>query len=353
MRILYSGTLDPFGTCYSRFRSLRELEPDIHGFDTDVELGWMKLGRAQRVFETHALWGPRLRQANASLVARCRELKPDLVWVDTGSWVFPSTLKTLSEMGCFLVHHITDALAARHWRVHLRRRLLRSTLSHYDVFFTTNRDDQLKMQDLEKPRVLLTDLGYDHRRFDPSPPLSPELAKEWDDSVVFIGHYEPNTEAGVLALIDAGVPVTVYGHPPWFASKNRSKLGDRLKPSLGNEEYALALKGAKIGLCIVSVLNYNQTAARSFEIPGSGTFLLAVRTDQHLECYEEGKEAEFFGDHEEMVRKARHYLEHPEEREAIARRGAERCVQSGYSWDALMARDWPRVQEIYAERRRS
>ncbi len=74
---------------------------------------------------------------------------------------------------------------------------------------------------------------------------------------------------------------------------------------------------------------------------------------QHLDCYEEGKEAEFFGDHEELVRKARYYLEHPEEREAIARRGLERCRTSAYSWDALMAKDWLKVKQLYADRRPS
>ncbi len=46
-------------------------------------------------------------------------------------------------------------------------------------------------------------------------------------------------------------------------------------------------------------------------------------------------------------------LEHHEEREAIARRRLERCVASGYWGNALMARDWPKVKQIYAERRPS
>lgn len=350
MKILYAGTLDPSGTCFSRFRAIRELDPDLHGFDTDQELNWSTTSRLHRAIETHVLRGPRLRQANESLIARCRELRPDIVWVDAGEWVRPETLRALSEQGIFLVHHVTDALDARDWRVDMKRRLLRDTASCYDIFFTTNMDDQKKLAGSPRPVALLTDLGYDHRRFEPSP-MSDELAAEWDNELVFIGHYEANTEAGILALIDAGLPVRVYGHAPWFASKNRSKLGDRLRPQLGNEDYIRALKGARIGLCIVSVLNYNQTAARSFEIPGCGTFLLAIRTPQHLDCYEEGKEAEFFGDHDELVRKARYYLEHPEEREAIARRGLERCVASGYSWDALMARDWVKVKELFEKAR--
>ena len=276
MKILYVGQLDPTGTCYSRFCSLRELEPDIHGFDCDRALGWMSLGRVHRAIETHVHQGARIRRANDALIATYRELRPDLVWIDAGDWVWPSTLRTLAAQGAFLVHHVTDALEARRWRVRFKRRLLRRTAACYDVFLTTNRDDNQRMAGSPKPTTLLTDLGYDDRRFEPTP-LSEKLAARWDNPLVFIGHYEPNTEAGILALIDAGLPVTVYGHAPWFASRNSKKLGDRLRPALGHVDYAHALKGAKIGLCIVSVLNYNQTASRSFEIPGSGTFLLAVR----------------------------------------------------------------------------
>lgn len=347
MKILYAGTLTPFGTCFSRFTSLRELESDVHGFDTDRFLDWRNVPRLMRAFETYSLRGPLVRRANAELLAEAERVDPDLVWIDTGEWVWPSTLEKLRARGCFLVHHYTDALAARRRTVHFKRRMLHKTAPLYDVFFTTNADDQARM-----PAALLTDLGYDHRRFHPEP-LSEEHVKEWDKPLVFIGHYEPETEAGILALIEAGLPVTVYGHSPWFSSPHRAKLGDHLQPSLGNEDYERALKGARIGLCFVSVLNYNQTASRSFEIPGSGTFLLAIRTDQHLECYAEGEEAEFFTGHEELARKASYYLEHEEEREAIAKRGHARCVESGYSWDAIMARDWPKVLERFAEKSRS
>jgi len=348
MKILYSGTLAPFGTCHSRLRSLRELESDVHEFDTDQYLDWHSASWLRRSVESFSLRGPYVRRANAALLARCRELRPDLVWIDSGYWVWPSTMQKLRDQGCFLVHHFTDALEAREWKLNFKRRLFHKTTSQFDVFLTTNADDHAKMVGTSPPTTLLTDLGYDHRRFHPTP-LSDELAAKWDNPIVFIGHHESQTEAGVLALAEAGLPINVYGRSPWFASKNRAKLGDRLQPKLGNEDYAHALRGARIGLCFVSVFNYNQTAARSFEIPGSGTFLLAIRTRQHMECYEEGKEAEFFSDHDELIRKATYYLEHDDEREAIARRGHERCVASGYSWDALMARDWVKVKDLFAQ----
>lgn len=353
MKILYVGTLDPDGTCYSRWCALGELEPDIHAFDTDQHLNYSAVGRWRRWPATHAHIGPPVNRANEALISACRELQPDLVWIEKGEWVWSATLRALREQGCFLVHYVTDALNHERWKARLQCRLLRTTARYYDVFLTTNVDDYAQMVATGSPTVILTDLGYDHRRFEPSP-LTGDLATKWEQPVIFVGHYEPQTEAGILALIKAGLPVKVCGPAPWSTSKRiRARLGDCVFPRLSSEDYVYALKGAKIGLCFVSVLNYNQTASRSFEIPACGTFLLAARTPQHLTCYEEGVEAEFFSDHQELVEKTRYYLEHEEERRAIARSGYERCTSSGYSWDSLMKKDWPKVRQIYCERHRA
>jgi spore maturation protein CgeB len=117
-------------------------------------------------------------------------------------------------------------------------------------------------------------------------------------------------------------------------------------PPLNDEDYVYALKAAKIGLCVFSQYNHNQTAGRSFEIPACGTFLLALRSPQHTECYVEGVEAEFFDSHDELVRKARFYLANDRAREVIAARGHQRCMASGYSWAAIMKRDWKRVSQV-------
>ena len=353
MRVLYVGALNPYAsTCYSRFCALKNLEPDTHAFNFNPYFTWERgsINKIHQALETHLLQGPRHNRANEDLIAKYLELSPDIVWIDTGVWLYPDTLRELKKLGCFLVMHITDALVANHWRVRFKRRQLQHTLKYYDVFFTSNIDDyQSKLTTPLSTTPLLTDLGYDDQLFTPVP-LTPEHTEKWNTPIVFIGHYEPSTEAGILALIDAGLPVKVYGHAPWFKSPNREKLGDILHPSLNNDDYVSALKGAAIGLCFLSTLNYNQTAGRSFEIPGTGTFLLAVRTQQHLDCYDEGIEAEFFGDHAELIRKAKYYLDHVSEREAIALRGLKRCQKSGYSWDKLMARDWPKVLQLYVER---
>ncbi len=144
-----------------------------------------------------------------------------------------------------------------------------------------------------------------------------------------------------------GLPVAVYGYG-WRNARHRARLKDTVRfKMLSDEEYVSALKAATIGLCFVSEWNGNETAGRSFEIPACGTFLLAMRTPQHLECYKEGEEAEFFGDTRELVEKARYYLEHADRRAEIARRGHARCTGSDYSWARFMKDDWAKARAYH------
>jgi spore maturation protein CgeB len=97
------------------------------------------------------------------------------------------------------------------------------------------------------------------------------------------------------------------------------------------EDYLRALANTKIALGLLGKHIPETTTTRSFEIPAMGIFLLAERTDDHLALFKEGKEAEFFGDDEELKDKIRHYLENDEARERVAAAGRERCLRSGYS----------------------
>lgn len=70
-----------------------------------------------------------------------------------------------------------------------------------------------------------------------------------------------------------------------------------------------------------------QIKGRNFEIPGCGGFLLSGYADNLGEYYEDDKEIVIFKDTKALINKIKYYLEHDEEREAIAKAGYERTLR--------------------------
>jgi spore maturation protein CgeB len=97
------------------------------------------------------------------------------------------------------------------------------------------------------------------------------------------------------------------------------------------QEYVEVICRSKISLGFVSSSNRDQYTMRTFEIPACNGFLLAQRTDRHMELFIEGKEAEFFESTEECADKINFYLEHESARKRIADGGYNRCLKSDYS----------------------
>jgi spore maturation protein CgeB len=93
------------------------------------------------------------------------------------------------------------------------------------------------------------------------------------------------------------------------------------------------IAGSQIALGFLRELNPDQHTTRSFEIPAIGGFMLADRTEDHREFFEEGKEAEYFASDDEFRDKVKFYLANEDARDRIAKGGHERCMTSGYSYE--------------------
>lgn len=343
MRVVYVGVSD--GTCLSRLQALRTLESDVRDFAIDVRRPMPS--RFVRLADRTLFYTPGLRRLNRDLLRFCDEVQPSIVWVDKSVWIWPSTLRALRRAGIYLAHHFTDALYPTPidawWSFHLLRR----SLPLYHLNFTTNTDDVAALRRRGDVGVELTHLAFDHARFT-AEPLSAADASTWTAPMIFIGHHEPRTERYVRALLAAKIQIKVYG-AGWTngAHAMASRWPEAIGGPLSDSDYVKAIKGASIALCCVSEWNYNQTAARTYEIPACGTFLLAMRTPQHLESYREGVEAEFFDSPDELVAKAKHYLAHDDERRAIAAAGHRRCVTDEYTWARYMRDDWAKVKHAW------
>lgn len=74
---------------------------------------------------------------------------------------------------------------------------------------------------------------------------------------------------------------------------------------------------------------------RIWDIMGCGGFVLTNYQEEISEYFEVGKDIEVFGSEEELIEKVRYYLEHEEERAAIARNGYMK-VKEHHTWEKRM-----------------
>jgi len=106
------------------------------------------------------------------------------------------------------------------------------------------------------------------------------------------------------------------------------------------------LKGSRIALNIGIDLAKGETGnMRMIEAAGLGTFLLTEYQDNIRKYFEPGVECETFTSPGELEEKVRHYLRDEAAREAIARRGRERCLR-----DFGMSRSVARLAELIRAR---
>lgn len=332
--ILYVGTTWRGSTTLARREALEALGCAVTTFDTTGYLErspWLARQLAARLSR-----GPALSALNADLLARASELQGTgwCVWVDKGLWLYPETLRELKAMlGATLVHYTADAqVDFQPRRLH---HFLRS-IPVYDVLFTTKPFEMASYRRHGARGLHLVHQSYDDRRLGPRS-LTDEQRQRFGAEVSFIGQYTPHYAARLAVAKETGARLRLWG-PNW---RKRLWRHPELRPvfcgdGVWGDDYVVALNATDIALCLLSKRYPETTTTRTFEIPGCGVFMLAERTDAHTALFEEGREAEFFGDDTELAEKIRFYLANPSLRQQIAAAGRVRVIRCGYGDRARM-----------------
>jgi spore maturation protein CgeB len=148
--------------------------------------------------------------------------------------------------------------------------------------------------------------------------------------VGFAGTFERERADQLIAIAAAGHKVTVRGAGPWHKIANSHPNLTLHREAVG-DDYVDFMRATKVNLCFLRKVNRDLQTARSVEIPASGGFMLAERTNEHLRLFEEDKEAAYFSSTGELLEKVNFYLANDAARNHIALAGRRRCEQGGYS----------------------
>ncbi len=346
MKILYLGQIAPGQTALMRMRALERLGHSVRGVHTSVAWGhasWIKRQTQRRTGR-----GSIVEEINSAILSAAKQLRPALVWGDKQEFLRVETIQELRRLGARVIHFTPDPYFSLDWK---RTRLMDVAMPSFDALIYCKSYERKQYEALCKPLIYMP-LGYCDEVHRPLPSQDPR----WTCAVGFLGGWEPRRENLLHAVAAAGADVKIWGGywdflrdgkwtPRQHIILRQLAGGDSFRfhrdellarahqgAEVYADDYARALTGSKIGLGFVRKVCPDQHTTRSFEIPACGSLLLADRTGEHQEFFEEGKEAEFFDSLEELLEKVKFYSGKASAREQVAEAGRIRCIKGKYAY---------------------
>jgi len=312
-----------------------EAFPWFHYFKYDH--GNFLLKPIRKVFkkaQNKYLLGPVIDRLNRDLIKKTEDSKPDIIFIYRGTHIRAATLRAIRRTwpDILLIGYNNDDPFSPHFPRWMWRHFLAS-VPEYDLVLAYRKHNLAELLRLGAKKVQLLRSWYMPERNYPVP-LSEDEKQRFECDVVFVGHYEKDIRVEFLeAVAEKGWHLKIFGHgADWDpVLRNSSLLKNQIPVRLvWGDEYNKALNGAKIALCFFSKLNRDTYTRRCFEIPATGTLLLSEYSEDLASLFEEGKEADFFRDKDELIKKIDYYLTHEQQRRQVADAGLQRVRADGH-----------------------
>lgn len=254
--------------------------------------------------------------------------KPDVIFIPKGNYIFPKTLRKIKKNlpNIKIVSWSLDDMHA--W--HNKSMWYHLGLKYYDLVVTTKSYNVPELKNAGAKNVFFVNQAYSEEFHYP---IIDNHSSDYSHDILFIGHYEKERWESIKYLAKNDLIINVYG-PGWSRVTQSENVRIHNKVLVGLD-YSRAISSSKITLCFLRKINRDLHTSRSIEIPACKGFMLAERTDEHIELFEEDKEASYFSSDQELLEKTKFYLANNSLRNEIAQRGYERCLSSKYSYKEM------------------
>jgi spore maturation protein CgeB len=342
MKILYATSLSPNDSSLYRLWALERLGHQVIPFNS---ADYRSSNPVVNKLAFRLAGGPSVIRLNRDLLRIAEAEKPDLLWTDKLLSMLPSTLDRMRALGIATVSYMIDnPFGTRRdpgWHLYMK------TIPHYDLH-VVQRDKNIRDYTSRGARdVIKIQTAYE-------PTLHFAPPDGWSDvqrdrAVSFVGTpYDDRAESLSRLWSECGLSVTVSGSPrAWKRAMKPDAFAAIFRDgSLFRDEYRNAIWRSRINLSFLTHSNQDEFVHKSFEIAGCAGFLLAERSEGHLQRFKEDEEAVFFSTFEELAAKIRRYLPDEAARQRIATAGNLRAARDGYHNDRQVGLIIERAQSI-------
>ena len=249
----------------------------------------------------------------------------DIIFVDSGDLIGCNVLSALRKVSPIIINYNNDdpfgTRDKKRWRLYLE------AVPHYDLLAVVRQVNVAEAYSRGAKKVLKVFMAVDE--LDGPREITPQDRARWSHEVQFIGAWMPERGPFLQRMIQAGVPLVIYGDS-WHKAPEWAQLKTVWQgPAIYGDDYLKAIQLAKVSLGLLSKGNRDLHTTRTFEIPYCGGLFCAERTSEHLQLYQEDVEAVYWGDVEECIEKCKKLLADDKMQTEIAENGRIRCLRNG------------------------
>jgi spore maturation protein CgeB len=233
----------------------------------------------------------RLDAFSDSVVKACREFAPEAL-LTTG--MAPVNGTALDQIAVPRLNFLTDDP----WNPAQHARWFLPLLPRYSRVFSPRRANLDDLRKLGCPAVSYLPFAYAPEIHFPEPPPAPLP----DHDVVFVGGGDRDRFPPVVALVEAGIRVALYGGY-WDRDARTRPFARGFVDPAGLRR---VIGGSKVTLGLVRRANRDGHSMRTYEVPAMRGCLLPEDTPEHREIL--GDSVEYFRDPRDLVETARRLI---------------------------------------------
>lgn len=258
---------------------------------------------------------------NKNITSISTLINPDIIIFHKNLALQKSTIKYLKRNNVFTVLYLHDFLQNP---VNRSINFLDS-LQYFDLIITT------KSYELSYLKLINQNVYFINNFINNTLNKTKDLIfyKDFDEKeLVFIGGYEEERYRSLVFLADNGVRILIYAgieYKIWyknFVPHVNIKLVNR---TLRLSEYYEVIQKSFLIYSPLRKSNKDLQTSRTVEIPYFGGILFTERTSEHLEMFEENREAIFFETDNELLEKYQLLIDNPDFYNELKLRGNKRA----------------------------
>ncbi|RZK42869.1 MAG: glycosyltransferase family 1 protein [Pedobacter sp.] len=251
------------------------------------------------------------------------EYRPDIIWVFKGMSLSPQLLREAKKLGIMMVNYNADNPFIFSGRGSGNSNVTNS-IGLYDLHLTYNLEVQEQLKKDYNIKTGFLPFGYEIDQQIIDEPIQ-EINR-----LCFIGNPDKYRAKLISQLLDNDVAIDVYGHH-WKKYINHKNLSHR--DAVYGDELWRTLKNYRLQLNIMRIHNLNSHNMRSFEVPGSGSIMLAPDTVEHRLFFEDKKEVFLYRNLNHCAEISREILRMSNsDAKQIRENAKQRSVHSNYTY---------------------